>query len=66
VDAARDAIGEVGLLAVREGVMRLVDARDRDDAGELVRERLDAIRSECFELLAPVVHRRDPNPLRSS
>ncbi len=45
VDAAGHSVGVVGLLAVPEVVVRGVDARDRDDARELVRERLDAVSS---------------------
>ena len=64
MDATGDAVGEIGLLAIGEVVVRAVDALDRDDARELVWERLDAIRPQLLELLAPVIHRRDPNPLR--
>ena len=65
MDSAGDAVGEVGLLTVGEVCVGLVDPRDRDHARELMRERLDAIRPELLEFVAPVVHRRHPNPLRS-
>ena len=60
--AAGDAVGGVGLLARLQALVGKQDGRDRLDALVDVRERLDALRAQTLELLAPrgeeVVHRQ--------
>jgi hypothetical protein len=53
-DAARHAVADVGLLAGLERLVRSEHRRDRLDAVEVVRERLDAARAQAFGLLAPL------------
>ena len=51
--AAGDAHAHVGLAAGLEVVVALARLRDRDDAGELVRERVDAGGAQLLELAPP-------------
>src|SRR5262249_34947076 len=52
VDAAGDAHTVAGLLAGRQGLVWRLDVGDRRDAGERVRERVDARRPQPLELPA--------------
>ena len=52
-EAAGDAHARLGLAAGLEVVVALARLRDRDDAGELVRERVDAGGAQLLELAPP-------------
>ncbi len=52
-EPAGDAVAHVGLLAVLEAGVGGEDAGDRLDAGELVREGIDAVGAQPVELRAP-------------
>src|SRR5206468_10043323 len=53
VEAPGDAIAAVGVLARGQARVRGMDGRDRRHPGERVREGLDAVGAEAFELLPP-------------
>jgi len=60
-----DAVRAVGLVARVEGVVRLMDLRDRDDTVELVRKGVEALFAQALELRPAVVHgRRSYRPFR--
>ena len=58
-EPAGHAICALGLLPVLEARVLRVHALDRNDALELVREGVDPVGAQAFELRATVVHARE-------